>query len=238
VADLEDRFRLGGDQDAIRKEIVSLAVGHLLLTRFTAFVVVDESETVNPDGQVRKVVQPVHLPDQWEDEERESAETGPVATRAAGSLGAAKCLPAPASPMLHAQHSVLKKREVSQETTRGPEKVSASEEKDFRKALEALRKALREARAELENGTIPSADRIEKARKAMQKELATSALGVRLGALQRFLRSALLELVAALGLPGVTGAQVRGLLDRCEKELEESLQAGTEAEDRFWEAMV
>src|SRR5262249_31600833 len=43
-----------------------LAVKHTLLTRFTAFVVVDESETVNKDGACRTVVQPVEMPDRWE----------------------------------------------------------------------------------------------------------------------------------------------------------------------------
>jgi Ca-activated chloride channel family protein len=65
--DLEDRFR-GGEKD-VRDEIVALAVAHVLLTRFTAFVVVDEQEVVNPDGTTRKVVQPVHVPAGWEQEE-------------------------------------------------------------------------------------------------------------------------------------------------------------------------
>ena len=37
-----------------------------MLTRFTAFVVVDESEVVNQDGTRRKIVQPVEMPAQWE----------------------------------------------------------------------------------------------------------------------------------------------------------------------------
>jgi Ca-activated chloride channel family protein len=63
VTDLEDRFRLGHD---VKNEIVELAVRHTLLTRFTAFVVVDEAEIVNRTGEVRKVVQPVEQPDRWE----------------------------------------------------------------------------------------------------------------------------------------------------------------------------
>jgi Ca-activated chloride channel family protein len=242
VADLEDRFRLGGDQDALRKEIVALAIRHLLLTRFTAFVVVDDQETANPGGQVRKVIQPVHLPDQWEDLDAEGAGQATSCGGAPAGI-VSKCLPAPASPMAKTRSASPKKllgrkSEVCEEKAKTRERVSASEEKEFRKALEALRKALSEARAELEKGTVPSPDRIEKARKTLQKELATSALGTRLGALQRFLRSALLELVAALGLPGTTDHEVRPLFDRCEKELEESLLAGSAKEDRFWESMV
>src|SRR5205814_9884793 len=74
VTDLEDRFRLEtGEQDKIRKEIIALAIDHTLLTRFTSFVVVDESEIVNKGGEGHKVVQPVHMPAQWEmelDEEK------------------------------------------------------------------------------------------------------------------------------------------------------------------------
>jgi Ca-activated chloride channel homolog len=67
VTDLEDRFRLESAAQAdIRKQIVELAVKHNLLTRFTAFVVVDESEVVNKDGTRKKIVQPVEMPAQWE----------------------------------------------------------------------------------------------------------------------------------------------------------------------------
>ena len=44
VTDLEDRFRLG--ETGLKKDIIDLAVRHTLLTRFTSFVVVDESEIV------------------------------------------------------------------------------------------------------------------------------------------------------------------------------------------------
>jgi Ca-activated chloride channel homolog len=67
VAELEDRFRIEtGAQAQIKQEIVDLSVRHSLLTRFTAFVVVDEAEVVNPDGTRRKVVQPVAMPARWE----------------------------------------------------------------------------------------------------------------------------------------------------------------------------
>ncbi len=69
VADLEDRFRLEPHAQAqIRQEIVTLAVRHTLLTRFTAFVVVDESEIVNAGGSVRQVTQPVESPALWQPE--------------------------------------------------------------------------------------------------------------------------------------------------------------------------
>jgi Ca-activated chloride channel family protein len=67
IADLEDCFRVEpGAQADIRKRIVDLSVRHSILTRFTAFVVVDESEVVNAEGSHRTVVQPVEMPAAWE----------------------------------------------------------------------------------------------------------------------------------------------------------------------------
>ncbi len=66
IGDLEDSFRVQPQaQNQLRKQIVDLSVQHCLLTRFTAFVVVDESEIVNADSPVRQVVQPVENPAQW-----------------------------------------------------------------------------------------------------------------------------------------------------------------------------
>jgi Ca-activated chloride channel homolog len=70
VAELEDRYRVARavDQTALKKQIVSLAIEHSLLSKFTAFVAVDQSEIVNADGNVRKIVQPVAVPAAWEEE--------------------------------------------------------------------------------------------------------------------------------------------------------------------------
>lgn len=66
---LEDRFRLAESQeerDRLEAEILELALHHRVLSRFTAFVAVDQDEVVNEKGTVRKVVQPVEMPAQWE----------------------------------------------------------------------------------------------------------------------------------------------------------------------------
>lgn len=86
VVELEDRYRLaaaglparpGDSEEALKAEIVALACAHTLLTRFTAFVAVDQ-EVVNKGGQGRKVVQPVEMPAQWE-MERAAVAAAPVA---------------------------------------------------------------------------------------------------------------------------------------------------------------
>ncbi|HEY9677868.1 MAG TPA: VIT domain-containing protein [Drouetiella sp.] len=99
IAELEDQYRISSfeEQERIHNQIVELSVDHSLLTRFTAFVVVDEAEIVNAGGDVRKVVQPVHTPAQWVD--ANTVETGfsrarygaaaPSAAPAAGSWGSA-----------------------------------------------------------------------------------------------------------------------------------------------------
>jgi Ca-activated chloride channel family protein len=254
VTDLEDRFRLGGDPAAIRKEIVELAVRHALLTRFTAFVVVDEKEIVNPGGQVQKVVQPVHLPEQWDEEAFGAADLGremlgasPPASRGGGGvISFAKPSPSPSVPSRPAEAKMQvflgggapRKRRGDAPPAVPPDAVSKSEEQAFRKALEALRKSMAEAGSALVLGTVPPASALEKARKALQRELSTSALGTRLAALQRLLRSGLLELVALLQSKGTTAAVVLPILQKCDRELEESLREGTPKEERFWETAI
>ena len=68
VVDLEDKYRIASahEQAALHKEIVEVAVAHSLLTKFTAFVVVDHAEIVNAGGANRKIVQPVQMPAKWE----------------------------------------------------------------------------------------------------------------------------------------------------------------------------
>jgi Ca-activated chloride channel family protein len=67
IKELEDDFRIKpARHDSIKKEIIELSLKFSVLTKFTAFVAVDEAETVNQTGELRQVVQPVHYPDQWE----------------------------------------------------------------------------------------------------------------------------------------------------------------------------
>jgi uncharacterized protein with von Willebrand factor type A (vWA) domain len=67
VTDLEDQYRLQpGRHDAIRKEIVATSIDHHVLSRFTAFLVVDRDQTVKNSQTPRKIVQPVHQPAGWQ----------------------------------------------------------------------------------------------------------------------------------------------------------------------------
>jgi Ca-activated chloride channel family protein len=250
VTDLEDRFRLEpAQQNKIREEIIALAIQHTLLTRFTSFVVVDESEIVNKGGEGQKVVQPVHMPAQW-DMKMEEAEK--CRERAPGNtaMGAAcqsvapppppppmACKPAPA-PMkrkkLFGVFGGKDDEEINLPQEQGP---SDAEKKAVEKAVGALRKALEAAKAELGKGRVPSPKAIDQARKALIKELAGSPLGTTLGALQRLLRSALLELVAAMGAKDASASALLPALDAVLKSLGESAPAG-DASPKFWEKMI
>jgi Ca-activated chloride channel family protein len=64
IVDLEDSFRLT-PSDSLRKRIIELSEKHSLLTKFTAFVAVDEAEIVNKTGNLNTVVQPVEQPADW-----------------------------------------------------------------------------------------------------------------------------------------------------------------------------
>jgi Ca-activated chloride channel family protein len=259
VTDLEDRFRLEtGEQDRIRKEIIALAIEHTLLTRFTSFVVVDESEIVNKGGEGHKVVQPVQMPAQWE-MEAEKSDLSAISSSAgpAGSVGmSAACMsappPPPPSPMCaKPSPAPMKKRSAnvfgklfkSKEETediRIPEEkpVPASDRKAFEKAVEALKAALAAARSELSAGKLPAVGPVDKARKALLKVLGGSALGTTLGALQRLLRTGLLELVAAFAAAAPSDLpSLSARLDRCLSDLKDAA-APAAPESKFWEKTV
>jgi Ca-activated chloride channel family protein len=260
VTDLEDRFRLEtGEQDKIRKEILLLAIDHTLLTRFTSFVVVDDSEIVNKDGAGHKVVQPVHMPAQWDMQmEAEKCEASYDASMcfgqgAPGGIHASMVPPPPPPAPMSAKPSPspMKKRSAnvfgkllrskeSSEDISAPEelKVSASDRKAFEKAVEDLQDALTAARSELSAGRIPTVRKLDQARRALQRLLGASPLGTALAALQRLLRTGLLELVAALasGSPSDAPA-LSSRLDRCVSDLKDAAKPGG-PEKKFWEKMV
>ena len=63
---LEDQYAIGGvDDPQARAAIVATSLESHVLSRFTAYVAVDESEVVNPTGEVVKVTQPVEFPEGW-----------------------------------------------------------------------------------------------------------------------------------------------------------------------------
>ena len=67
VRDLEDRYAMSEKNgDKLAKQIVSVSLATHVLSRFTAYVAVDDSEVVNQGGEQQHVVQPVEIPDGWD----------------------------------------------------------------------------------------------------------------------------------------------------------------------------
>jgi Ca-activated chloride channel family protein len=68
LLDLEDRFDAGaGDRAALERRLVWTSLRYKVLCRFTAYVAVDRSATIDPTGHHR-IIQPVDLPAGWGDE--------------------------------------------------------------------------------------------------------------------------------------------------------------------------
>jgi hypothetical protein len=112
--------------------------------------------------------------------------------------------------------------------------VSPKERKAVEKAVDALARAIADAWAELSRGRVPKPDAIEKARAELRKLLESSELGLRLAALQKFLRTSAMTLVAALRAGG-PAADLEELFARHAKELDE---ARKELDERYWEKTI
>jgi Ca-activated chloride channel family protein len=243
VTDLEDRFRLGDTE--VRDEIVALAVKHRLLTPFTAYVAVDESGVVNPEGHPYRFVQPVEMPDAWAPHSTVSF----MPKRQVPKAYVQRSLPPDYSAAYIAPDFELLEGEDAEAgwpdrngavppTARrtflprpgrgsaGPgarppkaRRVAAQERKRIEAAIEALANVLAKLDA--------TADEVDRARRALLDELAASELGLWRPALQRVLRTEAVALIAGLR----AGGDASDLRARCVKALEE---ARVEKEEDFW----
>jgi Ca-activated chloride channel homolog len=74
IRQLEDRYAAGdGNRAGLERAIVDLSLKFHVLSRFTAYVAVDRSQTANRTGALHQVVQPVELPHGWRAPEAMSA---------------------------------------------------------------------------------------------------------------------------------------------------------------------
>jgi len=336
IADLEDMFRLAPDaQSALKAQIIRISKEHTILTKFTAFVVVDESEIVNRDGATRTVVQPVEMPDRWDmpmgaapapckakslfsaapslmmrsaaPSPRRSAPANRSYDDDADEFGAMPCFEAPcqaelsfeaeAAPMpgmasLSAPqafwelseedrsagggqalppsaamdksavnspvagkkqkasgHAKEKREEAKPVLPAGKKDAAAAGTETLGSAAGKLEKVIAEALEELKAGRLPMADPLDEARNAVLGALAGSDRSSDVPALQKFIRTAAMELIAALRTPGV---QTGSLVPLFEKHLDELRKAIREAgdagafeggkkgakEDPFWESSI
>jgi Ca-activated chloride channel family protein len=96
IRDLEDRYACGGrDVASLEKQIVETSLRHQVLSRFTAFVAVDRAATVGGEKTLHQIVQPVELPQGWE--QLPTSDRYEVACRAAAGASFAAERRAPVS---------------------------------------------------------------------------------------------------------------------------------------------
>jgi hypothetical protein len=138
----------------------------------------------------------------------------------AGKLGEA--VDAIADLFARPKRQEAKREDVRESRRRPAEPPTPPRDEKVERALSAFADALAGARRELEAGRVPPATPLDVARKALLERLAASDLGTELPALQRFLRSAAVEIVAALAAPGVTAAQALEVFDRHARAFEEA----------------
>ncbi|MBI4347511.1 MAG: VWA domain-containing protein [Elusimicrobia bacterium] len=227
IRDLEDRFRAGED---VRARIVELSVKHSVLSRFTAYVAVDERKTELDPSARRTLTQPVHMPAQW-------------AAGAGASFAA--CAPAASAERAPQALDRMAKRGVAPKggPPAGEPRVDLDvvlDEAPLRRRMvgrlrDLLEKTLREVAREAAGGSRSDASELETLRNELLKHIAMWGLETELSALQRFLRGALRELVAALRAKETTPAQAAALAEKCL----EALAASKSGADRpFWEAAI
>ncbi|MBX7220152.1 MAG: VIT and VWA domain-containing protein [Blastocatellia bacterium] len=319
VVDLEDRFRTNqGKKADVRKEIIALSVTYSILTKFTAFVVVDETEVVNPDGTRKRVVQPVAMPDLWQMGAQSAPDPGTGLTRACTSVGApppaqgarlrgqgvpmskaegfmpgALPPPPPSPPPMAApavmpptkggglmdfmeevvdsvsgaiggifQPSAEKAGKPSRPKPQPPvpDMMEMERERsipnaappvraqDFDHVFTEFMNVFASVRTELETDRVPRWEELEQSRKRLLAVLALSDLGLQLSGLQRFLRAAVVEILAALQTPGVTFTVLVAVFERhrmafeaLQYEVAPFLQTKSgkpQQSDDFWESSI
>ena len=257
IMDLEDEFR-AAQSERVKQEIVALSVKHMVLTRFTAFVAVDD-QVASQGGKPRTVVQPVEMPAEWAPMPMMTRAAGRMVPMAAAPAGAPPPAPtastapmppmAPAGPMAKRSGSVMGAarsmlhfggggRGAGDRREAAPPEPSATaaEREMVRKALEAFLAAFAEAR---KGGPVAA---LAEARRELLDALAQAlAIATAVPLLQAFLRSSAVELIAALQAGSAGAAVFDGLaakLEAARDQARAALSNGKPPAGRFWEKSI
>jgi Ca-activated chloride channel homolog len=245
IVDLEDEFRASRSEVA-KKEIVALSIRHTVLTRFTAFVVVDD-EVVNQGGKRRTAVQPVEMPAEWEMTQAMPAGR-PMVLSAPLARGPGRAPPkmmrgmpaamAQAGAGKAAMASVprqLMEKLIGRHFTEKP--ATVEERERVRHALEAFLGAFVAAR----DGR-GGAEQLERARIDLLRALGESlAIASAVPLLQAFLRAAAVELVAAVAAGAADAAlyaRHSRLLEAARDQARAALGETGAPAGSFWEASI
>jgi Ca-activated chloride channel family protein len=243
VRDLEDQFRMDSQsQEKTKKQIIEIAIQHTLLTRFTAFIVVDESEVVNQDGTRRKIVQPVEMPAQWEMDMSPSMPiTGAfkLSTMALPSAPMEARAPSAPSPMM--QLSDTRRGPIS--ALKGllrkiPERQKRQDEKALRQVVREFMRLFESVMNAVHSGRIPPAKELEKAKNELLKLLKETS--TEYAAVKRFVETTVTELLLELKSAHVDVDKLQNILSKNQKTIDDAFRevhpfAGTPP---FWESTI
>ena len=94
----------------------------------------------------------------------------------------------------------------------------------LRGLLEGLEKALHDILEQASSGKVAPSETFERLRQQMLEALVQSPIAADVGTLQKYLRMAAVDVVSALGTPGITPSDVVELLARQQSEFERARQ--------------
>lgn len=268
ITELEDEYRISLEnpekQQKLREQIVGISTKHSVLTRFTAFVVVDDSEKINDSNEIRSLAQPVETPKHWRSILPGGYPSMPPDSTLVGGYSPAmleyiKALssPAEASSLEQAfeeedatgssisfldklQDSVSrlfvsKKRSLKPKAARTPD----SSEQVVLEKLKTFAELLHKLLEELRSGHVPEAESLELARRDLVAALGSCSSATDLVDLQRFLRASAVELVSALSTANVTAESLQELFEKRLAEFEDAQnkalsKLGASSPNSFW----
>jgi hypothetical protein len=124
-------------------------------------------------------------------------------------------------------------------TVKDPEDLTAVDSKVLKAALKEFIEEFRAVQSAIHSGRIPSADKLEKTRLELMKALSSAPVLTEMGALQKLLRGAIVELIAALRTPGISLTTLQSILERHKKEFEKSFyEIDSPQNTPFWESTI
>ncbi|MCA1828346.1 MAG: VIT and VWA domain-containing protein [Myxococcales bacterium] len=232
VVDLEDEFR-ATHAEKVKKEIIALSIRYTVLTRFTAFIVIDP-EVVADGGKRRTVVQPVEMPAGWAGQQPLVMARGPMIPRTdmmTGPRAPARAPPPMAAAKTRSGGMARSMRFLGPPARKPAAEIATPAQIErVREALEAFVAAFKARKLE----------DLEAARMELMKALGDAlVIATAVPLLQAFLRSAAVEIIGALkagAAPSVFDKHepaLQAALDEARAPLGVKKPAGA-----FWEASI
>ncbi|HEY9680229.1 MAG TPA: VIT domain-containing protein [Oculatellaceae cyanobacterium] len=275
ILELEDKYRVEvrpAQKEDQRKQIIAIAIEHSVLTKFTAFVVVDEKEIVDANGELRKVVQPVMSPQGWEMEATDAIQVTSAAPRyralysgpaqpasgigdawGSGISAASQSLPGgwgapaqipppsqspPRSPQVPPDPDFFPESGTWRAfAPMEPKKASPERKSNLKEVFQRLTTLIEQCFKDILNGIVPNVDKLEGARTDLINELTISSIAGSVPEVQKFLRSDLVKLIAAISHAKNVTSQLQTLSAETEKTFKsfaDDFSKRINPTDNFW----